>query len=300
MSVNDPWARFVDVPISQLREEATKLSFYHSLDLGEGWETVGDFDIRPQIHRYGFPESMQDTTVLDVGRASGYFSFEFERRGAKVCSTELPDPLCKDHVGYEFGREVHRRKYKPSELDTFRAGNGARVDFFLARHILGSNVESVFTSAYDLNPEMFGGRTFDLVFMGSLLNHIANPMQALAAARSVTKRTFVICNPIDPKLDQSQPLAGFVGRCAKGLTTWWLPTIACLEEMLYAAGFSDVDVVSDSVDLLMPKNGNKAMRHCVLHARNDRPTSEVLETFIELDAGKPPQSSRSKRDGALD
>ncbi len=298
MSVNDLLGALVHVPISQLREEATKLNFYHSLDLGEGWETVGDFDIRTQIHRYGFPESMQGMTVLDVGRASGYFSFEFERRGAKVCSTELPDPLCKDHVGYEFGQEVHRRKYKPSELETFRAGNGARVDFFLARHILRSNVESDFTSAYDLNPGLFDGRTFDLVFMGSLLNHTANPMQALTAARSVTRRTFVICNPINPKLDQTQLLAGFVGRHAKGLTPWWLPTVACLEEMLYAAGFSDVDIVSDSVDLLMPKNGNKTMRHCVLHARNDRPASEVLETFVEIAAGKRPQSSRPRREQA--
>jgi hypothetical protein len=86
MSVNDPSVCFVDAPISQLREEATKLNFYHSLELGDGWETVGDFDIRPQIYRYGFPESMQDMTVLDVGQGSGYFSFEFERRGAKVCN----------------------------------------------------------------------------------------------------------------------------------------------------------------------------------------------------------------------
>ena len=49
---------------------------------------------------------MSGMKVLDVGRASGFFSFEFERRGANVLAVELPSPLQKDFVGGEFTRGI--------------------------------------------------------------------------------------------------------------------------------------------------------------------------------------------------
>src|SRR5215471_17951363 len=70
--------------------DADRYYWYHTLDLGGGLVTPGMYDYRETIASFGFPEDMRGMTVLDVGSATGFFAFEFERRGARVISVELP------------------------------------------------------------------------------------------------------------------------------------------------------------------------------------------------------------------
>src|SRR3954463_16061916 len=70
--------------------DASRYYWYHAVDLGDGLVTPGIYDYRETISHFGFPENMSGMTVLDVGSATGFFAFEFERRGARVVSTELP------------------------------------------------------------------------------------------------------------------------------------------------------------------------------------------------------------------
>src|SRR5262245_59022582 len=63
--------------------------WYHCIDLGNGIVTDGDYDMTQYLAHYGFPDDLHGKRVLDVGRASGFFSFEFERRGADVTATEI-------------------------------------------------------------------------------------------------------------------------------------------------------------------------------------------------------------------
>ena len=39
------------------------------------------------------------------------------------------------------------------------------------------------------------------------------------------------------------------GRQAPGLSTWWVPNVPCLIEMMYCAGFDPVELVSKEVML---------------------------------------------------
>src|SRR5436190_1863508 len=57
-------------------------------------------------------------------------------------------------------------------------GNG----FEIAREALGSRVERVVASVYDLSPQRLG--KFDVVVCGSLLLHLRDPVGALGAIRS--------------------------------------------------------------------------------------------------------------------
>src|SRR4051794_14553803 len=58
--------------------------WYHTIDLGNGLLTPGTYDFREGLAGYGFEENLQGWKVLDIGPATGFFSFEFERRGADV------------------------------------------------------------------------------------------------------------------------------------------------------------------------------------------------------------------------
>ena len=48
---------------------------------------------------------------------------------------------------------------------------------------------------YDVAPEVFEGRRFDLVFMGALLCHLRDPIGALMAARSVCGGRVIASTP---------------------------------------------------------------------------------------------------------
>jgi len=244
-----------------------KIHWYHTIDLGNGIVTPGTYDHRPYLAAYGFPDDMTGMKVLDVGRASGFFSFEFERRGADVVAVELPSPLHKDFVGGEFTRGI-KAEEKSNNQGAEHAEYGGRPDFMTAHRLLQSRVRSLYCSIYDISPEKTSGETFDLVFLGSILNHLAHPIAALTAVRSVTKGRLIVANPFEPERRQSNPVAHFVGRNARSLTNWWIPTIACMQEMLFASGFADVRVVTRNLGLRMRTGALSP--HFVMHATVER------------------------------
>jgi 2-polyprenyl-3-methyl-5-hydroxy-6-metoxy-1,4-benzoquinol methylase len=84
---------------SSLVKLVDQTHWYHTIDLGNGVQTRGTFDLRPHLDKYGIPRDLTGKRVLDIGRASGFFSFEFERRGADVTATDVPTPWDKEFVG---------------------------------------------------------------------------------------------------------------------------------------------------------------------------------------------------------
>ena len=75
-------------------------AFYHLMDL-PGVGTVGDhWDLRPTIDAYLGPVSFAGKRVLDVGSASGFLTFEMERRGADVVSFDIVDGADWDCVPF--------------------------------------------------------------------------------------------------------------------------------------------------------------------------------------------------------
>jgi hypothetical protein len=91
--------------------DADRYYWYHTVDLGDGLITPGMYDYRETIAAFGFPDDMHGMTVLDVGSATGFFAFEFERRGARVISVELPSLRDLDRFP---GQDVER--YFPKRL----------------------------------------------------------------------------------------------------------------------------------------------------------------------------------------
>ena len=196
-------------------EKVVEKQWYHTIDLGNGEITDGIYDHRPLLKYYGFPESLTGKRVLDVGCADGFFSFEFERRGAEEVVA----------------------------LDAYR-----NDCFIYAKKKLNSKVKFLKLNVYDLSPSKVG--TFDFVFCGTLLLHLSDPIRALRAIRSViNKWEFICATPILGKL-RSFPLR-FLGmkssafmsakRPKVGVSTYWIPTAKCAVEMVRRAGFDKVE-----------------------------------------------------------
>jgi tRNA (mo5U34)-methyltransferase len=142
------------------RAERVKLvesrQWWHSIEVGDGVVTPGQvplFYLREQLARLRVPPSLAGLRVLDVGAWDGFFSFEAEKRGAaRVVAYDLHPP---EYFG-----------------------------FATAKQLLGSRVEYVQGSVYDIRPERVG--TFDVVFFFGVLYHLRYPLLALDRLREVT------------------------------------------------------------------------------------------------------------------
>ena len=237
----------------EARALVASLDWYHTIDLGGGLVTPGAYDHRPYLSYYRLPDNLSGCRALDIGAASGFFTFELARRGAEVVATDLPH-----WNAHDFGPT-----YTPDQTPE-AAERYLRAPFEVARrlHPLGSRVERRLINVYDINPATVG--TFDLVFCGSLLIHLTDPIRALWNIASVTRGVAIIATVIISE-HANEPLALLTGQ--NHGDTWWAPTRAALETMAALAGFAAVEWVSDFQ--LDYADGAPGPRHGVLHAFAD-------------------------------
>jgi tRNA (mo5U34)-methyltransferase len=206
------------------------------------------FDLRPYIREYGLPEDLSGQRVLDIGTFDGFWAFEMERRGARVTSLDVDRMQQLDWPP----------RLRPAE-------DGPRGHTFaIAHEALQSSVERVGLSVYDATPEKLAG-TFDLVFCGTVLIHLRDPMLALERMANVCHGKFIFAD------ERSRgPLIGFprTGARFAGNTpwsTWWIPTARTWTDMIYCAGFEDVRRHGEFKLRFRDKRQN--VPHVVIHAR---------------------------------
>jgi tRNA (mo5U34)-methyltransferase len=209
-----------------LSAEVEEIDWYHTLELAPGVVTSGWLDTRPVVDRIPFPASLEGMRCLDVATFNGFWAFEMERRGAdEVIGIDVLDPrawdwpLASDEATIERLAERHA------------GGRG----FEIARRALGSTVERLERSVYELHPDDIG--RFDLVYLGSLLVHLRDPVRALERVRSVCGGTLIVVDGVDPLLSvlfRRLPVATLDG---EGRPWWWYPNVAGLAQTIRAAGF---------------------------------------------------------------
>lgn len=115
----------------------------------------------------------------------------------------------------------------------------------IARERLGSAVERLDQSIYELDPEVHG--LFDLVYLGSLLLHLRDPLRALERVRSVCGGRLVVdAISLVLTLTVPTPVANLDGI---GRPYWWKPNVRGLDRMLSVSGF---DLETGPVSFRMP------------------------------------------------
>ena len=243
------------LPDETLLQLARSVRFYHTIDIRDGITLRGSYDHRPFVGSYHFPD-LTGKKVLDVGRASGFFSFLFERMGAReVVALDLPPNTQKNIPGLD------------------RAADGqtvGRLDFFVAHALLRSRVKPIWLDVADISPDAVGSG-YDVAFVGSVLCHLADPMGTLSRIRRVLSPDgiCIIANPISPKEHLlsfiiRKPIAVLSGTDSP--TSWWTPNIACLKLMCVRAGFKRVELKTRNLPLRRKKK-HSLVRHAVVHAR---------------------------------
>lgn len=236
------------LPTSQ--EDPRLSGWYHTIELGKGLVSRGHFDHRSVVDSYGIPQSLEGRTALDVGTGDGFFAFEMEERGAeRVVAIDVARVADCDWLPRMRSR-IGPLADVQSWPDHFRMAHAMR----------GSRVEYRHCSVYDLSPYTVG--TFDVVFCGSLLVHLQNPLLALQRIRSVTRELAVVETAVDEESETLLPGRPVLSFGAPGdenevgeSNTFWLCSTAALRRMLEYADFGAT--VPKGV-FLLPPAGPKA------------------------------------------
>jgi tRNA (mo5U34)-methyltransferase len=209
-----------------LAEEIAALDWYHTIEVAPGVETPGWHDCRPIVGQIPFPASLEGKRCLDVGSFDGYWAFEMERRGAaEVVAIDVNDPELWDwpyRSDPKVIADIGRRKAE---------GRG----FQIVHRELGSSVDRLDLSVYDVDEENVG--RFDLIYLGSLLVHLREPVRALEALREICDGTMIVVDGIDLPLSIRHPRLPVANFDGLGRPWWWYPNQAGLARMVHVGGF---------------------------------------------------------------
>lgn len=204
--------------------------WYHTLDVAPGVVTPGWFDLRPIADRLPWPD-VRGKRCLDIGTFDGFLAFELERRGAtEVVATDLTS-----HEDWDWPPVMRGRGARAMAEIAGEKGRG----FEVARELLGSSVDRILVSVYDLDPDVHG--RFDVVVCGSLLLHLRDPLRALERIRAVCTGHLMSSEEIDLPLTVLQPRRAalrFDG--LSDLFQWTVPNVAAHRRMLEATGFDPI------------------------------------------------------------
>lgn len=193
-----------------LREEAARIRWFHTIDLGEGVVTSGIDRTAAKLRRIGLPADLTGKSVLDIGAFDGFFSFEAERRGAK--------------------RVVAVDRWAPS-------GWGCRAGFDLAHRVFGSKVEPLQIDLLDLTARHAG--VFDIVIFLGVLYHLRDPHAGLERVRAVTGERLILETHVDMLHRQTPESAYYGGAELNGdASNWWGPNPPAIADWLAKAGFA--------------------------------------------------------------
>src|SRR2546422_5285319 len=187
----------------ELRSEASRIQWFHSIPLGNGLVTPGVDRSQERLADMGIPEDLHDKTVLDIGAWDGFFSFEAERRGAdRVMATDS------------------------FVWDT--KGRNRKAGFDFAHRVLRSKVEPKFIDVMELSPANVG--RFDLVLFLGVLYHLRHPLLALERVFAVTGRELILETHIDLTELPRPAMVFYPGaELNNDPTNWWGPDQAAVE-----------------------------------------------------------------------
>jgi 2-polyprenyl-3-methyl-5-hydroxy-6-metoxy-1,4-benzoquinol methylase len=136
---------------------------------GHGLVT-GQWDLRSGVDDYLGKVAFAGQRVLEIGPASGFLTFEMEKRGAEVVSVEVTAEHGWDFVPY--------RAKKLEELFVPRANHMERLknSYWFSHAAHQSKAKVYYGDVYNL-PATLG--QFDIAVMGSVLLHCRDPLRII-------------------------------------------------------------------------------------------------------------------------
>jgi hypothetical protein len=122
--------------------------FYHSMEIPGHGVVEGQWDLRGRVEDYLGHYEFSGKRVLEIGPASGFLTFEMERRGAKIIAVDVPEIPGWDFVPYP--DQILKPIY-PIRRELMRQ---LRNSFWLAHRCFNSKADVWYGDTYNLPVEL--------------------------------------------------------------------------------------------------------------------------------------------------
>jgi SAM-dependent methyltransferase len=207
--------------------------FYHAMDLPGFGLVRAHWDLRGRFDDYLGGVNVAGKSVLDIGAATGFLSFEAEKCGAsRVLSFDMSD--ARQQAFLPFKDKLYYR-----DPERWATEYGAEVEqwknaYWLCHRLLNSKAEVYYGNVYQLPAEL---GQFDIAIVGSVLEHLNDQIGALASIARLTKETIVLVSPL---LQTDERIARFeaLGSNPEADFTWWTYSLGVYREVFAMLGFS--------------------------------------------------------------
>ncbi|HEV7798757.1 MAG TPA: class I SAM-dependent methyltransferase [Pyrinomonadaceae bacterium] len=207
--------------------------FYHAMELPGFGLVRAHWDLRGRFPEYVGGVDVAGKSVLDIGAATGFLSFEAEKRGAaRVLSFDMSD--AKQQAFLPFKDKLYYR-----DPERWASQYGAEVEqwknaYWLCHRLLVSKAEVYYGNVYQLPAEL---GQFDIAIVGSVLEHLSDQITALASIARCTKETIVLVSPL---LQTDERIARFEALASNPAAdfTWWTYSLGVYREVFAMLGFS--------------------------------------------------------------
>ena len=203
--------------------------FYHTMELpGHGVIEGRDWDLRGRVDEYLGRVDFAGQRVLEIGPASGFLTFEMEKRGADVVSVEVTDEHGWDFVPYPVARL--KEVFEPRRAVMRQLKNS----YWFSHAAVQSKAKMHYGDAYNL-PAALG--EFDIAVMGAVLLHCRDPLRIVEECGKMAK-SLVIVDKFHPDLEGA-PACRLVPTPENFVWhTWWHFSTQFFTQFLAVMGFS--------------------------------------------------------------
>jgi SAM-dependent methyltransferase len=216
----------------QFVADLTDCGFYHSTDLPGFGLQEGPWDLRGKFRDYMGEVRCTGKRVLDVGCASGFLSFSAEQDGAtEVVSFDMDDAR-RQHLLPFYQKDYYRNHDLWLEMQTAYIKTWHRA-YWLTHRLIDSKAQVSYGDVYDL-PDALG--QFDIVIVGAILEHLSDPIRALASIARRASDTIVINTDL---LETEDRIARFDGNADRPEFdfVFWTYSLGTYRHVLRMLGF---------------------------------------------------------------
>jgi SAM-dependent methyltransferase len=206
--------------------------FYHTMEVPGYGVMDGEWDLRRGVDEYLGKVAFAGQRVLEIGPASGFLTFEMEKRGGEVVSVEVTEDHGWDFVPYPASRleEV----FGPRRIVMQRLKNS----YWLSRAAHHSKAKVYYGDVYHL-PAALG--EFDIAVMGSLLLHCRDPLRIVEQCGKKA-RSLIITDMFHPELEGA-PLCRLAPAPENFFWhTWWHFSAEFFTQFLAVMGFATTEI----------------------------------------------------------
>jgi SAM-dependent methyltransferase len=205
--------------------------FYHTVEVPGHGVVHGQWDLRGKVDEYLGHYKFAGKRILEIGPASGFLTFEMERRGADVVALELPDDPGWDFV--PFPNEMLTPIFGPRRVAMDKIKNS----FWFLHGLHGSRARLCYGNSSNI-PDL--GR-FDAAVMASVLLHCERPQRVIAeCAKRVD--TLIVTDVYMEDLEGSAVCRLVPSATRFTWDTWWEFSTTFFEQFFGVLGFAHTAV----------------------------------------------------------